>query len=85
MKRLVLVLAMAVFLLVGGCATYYHPYKTTDDFDRDKHDCKQHAFQIASDYGAAQNVTLIVDEMKKCMERKGWLRQYEGTNEDDFD
>ena len=58
---------------LSGCAappTYYHPTKSAADFERDKYDCEQDAYQKTNNVGAAGNPILARDYHRDCMVRK---------------
>lgn len=60
-------------VLLAGCATaptYYHAGKSQADFERDKYDCEQDAYQRAANVGAPSNPILVADYMRDCMLRK---------------
>lgn len=74
MKRLILLSIVAVLLMTGCAPTLFcHSTKTLIDFERDKYDCENIAFQKAHDFGASGNVFIIVDELQRCLQYKhGW-------------
>lgn len=73
---LVLLALVALFGVVG-CAstTYYHPYKGSDSFERDKRECMMQAEERAANWGAHGNPFMIKDFMQECLEARGWEPQ----------
>lgn len=71
-KTLFIVILLSITLI--GCATVYtHPYKNSQDFERDKYECRLTAEQSAANWGSHGNIFMIVDETKRCLEfRYGW-------------
>jgi len=69
------VMFMCFLVLQIGCAQtrFCHPTKSAADFEREKYDCENIAYQKASDFGAKGNPLIIADEIKRCLQLKyGW-------------
>lgn len=63
------------FIILTGCARtiYTHPTKTSQDFERDRYECRLIAEQSAANWGSPGNIFMIVEETKRCLEyRYGW-------------
>ncbi len=70
-----LVIVTTTFLFLSSCTKVYytHPWKTPEDFERDKYECEKIAEQSAAAVGASGNIPYIVMEVKRCLELKyGW-------------
>jgi len=67
MKRTVICLVVCL-LLVGCGGKVCHPYKTAQDFERDKYDC-----QMKTRSGSAEMMLVDMEHYLNCMRiEKGW-------------
>ncbi len=66
---------VALCLILAGCADtmMVHPTKTTAQFDTDLYDCELIAEQRAYNLGSPNNIFMIPDFTRECLEKKhGW-------------
>lgn len=61
-------IALLLFIILGGCATWQHPTKNGNDFQRDRYACEK-------DNAATADTQRANSMWKLCMQIKGWTDQ----------
>ncbi len=56
-------------LLLWGCASWYHPTKTAEEFQQDQYACERDAAPVQNPYRA-------IVMQQRCMEARGWELRY---------
>lgn len=73
MKRLVIGIILASFMLTGCTTKYCKPGATPDNFKKDHYECKHRARQMAQ-FGDVYDPFEDIAQQKECLEMKGWSR-----------
>jgi len=69
-QSIIFLIVLSLLVLVGCGGKYCHPYKTAQDFEKDKYDCK-----MKTRSGSSEMMLIDMEHFFDCLRiEKGWYR-----------